>query len=415
MSALMSQQVSESSNKVVFAPADFPANCQLLPLSGHGAEATRKLLAITRPDIRFVDSFDGAASGNWLLASGPTFWSDIREARARGLSQPVILFPELSTSYYDFWSFPTPLLFRRDDGRLQVHIDDFVQFVTELGDFFGRTINGRHEPEMCRYIPLLRAASGGPGRMNQILSLLEDEQSRSDFRAAAAAEPQELWRHWLRGLYNGLEYMDYLTLVPESVVLNCGVHGGGEIPNFLACMNGRGTIVNVDPLGHAYLAEHVRATLRDSSAVSHEICAALHDTPGRIEMLVEPGGMAQDVRHAQPDHEIRSFRAATVDELVDELALQRLDLIKMDIEGAEPQALSGAWKSIERHRPQLAISIYHHPDHFFELPVAMVGRLKSYRFFIRNYHFISNETIFYAIPRERPYRRRSNTIEVSLI
>jgi FkbM family methyltransferase len=52
----------------------------------------------------------------------------------------------------------------------------------------------------------------------------------------------------------------------------------------------------------------------------------------------------------------------TIDALVSELALERVDFIKMDIEGAERNALQGARASISRFRPRLAVSAYHLPD-----------------------------------------------------
>jgi FkbM family methyltransferase len=402
-------------NSVVFSPADCPENCRLLPISSLSAETTHRLLSAVRPDVGFATEADNPASIDWLLTSGPLFWSDIKEARGNGFTQPVLFFPEHSTSYYDYWTFPIELLSRSIDGGLHVDIRDFTRFVAGWGDFFGRTVDGRHEPEMCRYMPLLRATAKSRELMKQVLASLGDEESRFDYTAVVEAEPQALWRHWLRSLYNGMEYMDYVTLTPGSVVLNCGVHGGGEIPYFLASMADQGTIVNVDPLGLAYLADYVRTALGGSSAEAHEICAALDDLPGSVEMLVEPGGMAQNVNSTQAEHELRTFPTTTIDDIARELALPQLDLIKMDIEGAEPRALAGAWQSIVRFRPQLAISIYHQPEHFFELPFELIRRLRDYRFFIRNYHFISNETIFYAIPIERPYRARNTKIQVSLI
>ncbi len=52
----------------------------------------------------------------------------------------------------------------------------------------------------------------------------------------------------------------------------------------------------------------------------------------------------------------------TIDALVSELALERVAFIKMDIEGAERNALQGARDSIRRFRPRLAVSAYHLPD-----------------------------------------------------
>lgn len=58
----------------------------------------------------------------------------------------------------------------------------------------------------------------------------------------------------------------------------------------------------------------------------------------------------------------------TIDGLVHELRLPRVDFIKMDIEGAEMQALAGARATISRWKPRLAISAYHLYDDFFRIP-----------------------------------------------
>ena len=55
-------------------------------------------------------------------------------------------------------------------------------------------------------------------------------------------------------------------------------------------------------------------------------------------------------------------RAVTVDELVSELGLERVDLLEMDIEGAERHALAGARETIRRFAPEIAVCIHHLPD-----------------------------------------------------
>jgi FkbM family methyltransferase len=57
----------------------------------------------------------------------------------------------------------------------------------------------------------------------------------------------------------------------------------------------------------------------------------------------------------------RSVRVplTTIDKLVAGLKLDRVDFIKMDVEGAERQALSGAAGTLRRFRPRMAISVEH--------------------------------------------------------
>jgi FkbM family methyltransferase len=404
--------------KSIFTPADFPQNGRVASISPSGGIRTREILCTVRPDVTFVDPHTYSPDADWLLVSGPHFETDIRAARERGWKQPAIILPEHFTSYYDFWTFPIDLIQWSDQSGLFVNSRDFEGFIAGLGDFFGGNADGRHQPRLSCYMPLRRMSCADPqNRVDQVIALLGDRASRDDFRAAVASEPRELWRHWLLGLYNGLEYMDYIVIEPGSVVMNCGVHGGGEIPYFLSSMVGRGTLINVDPLGYTYLAYFVRQALAGSSAKSYELPLALHDHVGSVDLPVDTGGMAAGGRIGEvlPGLETKRFGATTIDALAADLAVQRVDLIKMDIEGAEPRALAGAWNTIDRFRPQLAISIYHLPEHFVELPLILADRLKDYRFFLRNYHFISNETIFYAIPHERPVRPRQNRIRVSLL
>ena len=51
-----------------------------------------------------------------------------------------------------------------------------------------------------------------------------------------------------------------------------------------------------------------------------------------------------------------------LDDLVQEIRLDRVDFIKMDIEGAEQRALKGAAQTIQRFRPRMAICTYHNAD-----------------------------------------------------
>lgn len=70
--------------------------------------------------------------------------------------------------------------------------------------------------------------------------------------------------------------------------------------------------------------------------------------------------------------------------------------IKMDIEGAEMEALEGAQKTIERCKPKLAISIYHKEDDLWEIPYYILKKYPWYKIYIRHYALTTNETVMYA-------------------
>jgi FkbM family methyltransferase len=64
----------------------------------------------------------------------------------------------------------------------------------------------------------------------------------------------------------------------------------------------------------------------------------------------------------------------TIDKLVAELNLPAVDFIKMDIEGAEMEALEGAFETVRRFHPRMTVSLEHRPSDVDRIP-ALVHRL----------------------------------------
>ena len=79
------------------------------------------------------------------------------------------------------------------------------------------------------------------------------------------------------------------------------------------------------------------------------------------------------------------------------LSDENVTFIKMDIDGAELDALKGAKAIIQKNKPKLAISIYHKPEDIIEIPLLLHEILPEYKFYIRHYSIYSVETVLYAI------------------
>ncbi|MEM4396459.1 MAG: FkbM family methyltransferase [Candidatus Woesearchaeota archaeon] len=58
---------------------------------------------------------------------------------------------------------------------------------------------------------------------------------------------------------------------------------------------------------------------------------------------------------------------------------EKIDLIKMDIEGYEYNAILGAEKTIKKYKPVLSISLYHTPRDFFEIPKLLKQWVPEYK------------------------------------
>ena len=78
-------------------------------------------------------------------------------------------------------------------------------------------------------------------------------------------------------------------------------------------------------------------------------------------------------------------------------ASDKVTFIKMDIEGAELEALRGAADVIRRDKPKLAISIYHKPKDYFEIPFFVKELVPEYRLYIRHHKMVYFDTVLYAV------------------
>ncbi len=73
--------------------------------------------------------------------------------------------------------------------------------------------------------------------------------------------------------------------------------------------------------------------------------------------------------------------------------------IKMDIEGAEYEALIGARETIGNSRPDLAICLYHRPEHLWQIPLMVSKWDMGYKFFLRQYGHNGFDLVMYAFSR----------------
>ncbi len=94
-----------------------------------------------------------------------------------------------------------------------------------------------------------------------------------------------------------------------------------------------------------------------------------------------------------------STTTITIDDLVKKNNIEKVNFIKMDIEGAEPNALKGAIETIKKFRPKLAIATYHSMDDFVNIPIWILDLDLNYEIFLDHYTIHKEETVCFAIPR----------------
>ncbi len=86
----------------------------------------------------------------------------------------------------------------------------------------------------------------------------------------------------------------------------------------------------------------------------------------------------------------------TIDDLVSREKLDKVDFIKMDIEGAEQHALKGAEKTLQKFTPKLAITIYHSMNDFANIIHEIDDMHLGYKFYLGHFTIFHEETVLFA-------------------
>ena len=77
--------------------------------------------------------------------------------------------------------------------------------------------------------------------------------------------------------------------------------------------------------------------------------------------------------------------------------------LKLDVEGAELEALAGADSLLRRVQPLAAICVYHGPEDLWRVPERLRATLSEHCFYLRQHGWDGWETVCYAVPRGRAF------------
>lgn len=99
--------------------------------------------------------------------------------------------------------------------------------------------------------------------------------------------------------------------------------------------------------------------------------------------------------------------AITIDKFVEENNIEKIDYIKMDVEGEEKNILEGALKTIKKFKPHLAIAIYHggklFMEDFYDIPIFIKNIInEDYEYYIRAFNPAGLEIILFCKPNCKP-------------
>lgn len=86
----------------------------------------------------------------------------------------------------------------------------------------------------------------------------------------------------------------------------------------------------------------------------------------------------------------------TIDDFGNREKLSKVDVIKLDVEGAELAALKGGKKTITENHPDLIVCLYHKPQDLFEIPLYIMENFPGYILRLGHSSCCFTDTILYA-------------------
>ena len=115
-----------------------------------------------------------------------------------------------------------------------------------------------------------------------------------------------------------------------------------------------------------------------------------------INIYYKDNGPGSRVAFNPFDTQTGTTTTISIDDFVKSNNIEKVDFIKMDIEGAETSALNGAMETIKRFKPKLAIAIYHSLVDMYKIPELILSLNLGYEIFIDHFTLHEEETVCYA-------------------
>lgn len=238
--------------------------------------------------------------------------------------------------------------------------------------------------------------------MSEVLGWLEDEESKRVYTSVICNRIAPQFSQFdYDQLYSPGEYFetDAFHMDQNECFVDCGAYNGDTVERMLNCAGGAEKIYafEMDKGNYADLQQNVR-----------EIMKRYRLRPENVR-LINAGVWNVNERLPYGKEEFGSkesfclFKGETIGytELVkidDVLGGKRVTFIKMDIEGAERNALEGAKEVIVENKPKMAICLYHRLQDFWEIPTYLKSLVPQYRLYVRHHQNGSfGGTVLYAV------------------
>lgn len=220
-------------------------------------------------------------------------------------------------------------------------------------------------------------------KLRYIYNLLADEQSKKVFENTTLYKLSGDIRYLFDCESEPREaYEAILKLTDTETYFDLGAYRGDTVAEFLHYTKGYNKIVAVEPDKKTYIK---LCTATEGIKNITNINAAVSDKCGKIEFCMNAS---------------RGSNAAG-GVLIDSISVDSLlnygapTFIKMDIEGAELAAVTGATENLIKHKPKLQLATYHRSEDLIVLPLSVLKINPEYKLYMRHFPCLPSWDINY--------------------
>ena len=217
------------------------------------------------------------------------------------------------------------------------------------------------------------------GRLQNVYNNLADEHSRKVFANVLnyklSGKSEYLWQCETE---RADDLSSIFTFGSNESYLDLGAYDGDTVREFLQLTGGsykKITAVEADRRNYRKLCAKTEG-LKNVQLVE----AAVWNEDTELDFS-DSGGRQSTLINAHK----RKVRALKMDNL---LQGEAVTYIKMDVEGAEKQALLGLEQHIKSDRPKMFIAAYHYDNDFFELPELLLQLCPEYKIYLRKHRYV---------------------------
>lgn len=226
-------------------------------------------------------------------------------------------------------------------------------------------------------------------KINQVIDLLADEKSKSFFRSLIKYRKTSNPIH-----IQPADFPDYFhpQVSPKynDFILDCGAWEGDSAIDFIKKLNNKCKIYCFEPEKETF------STLIKNTKKFEYVQNFNYGVSNENETLYFHKA-SNNMQHRVVDYVTdNKIDVVTLDSFLSS-ELQKINFIKMDIEGSEMNALLGAKNLIRQYQPKLAICIYHLKGDLWEIPLLIKQLNPNYKLYIGHHSQNLFDTVIYAI------------------